>query len=1050
MANNVSTIRSKQVNFSSNKQYDTLSNQILIFPFVMRSGFVYVNEKGFIQDFENSGTIQKVFPGKNPIIMVWEDSTTLEKPININEYDYKFKVGKYYSGTILEHVSNTEIQESDTNKGFKGVEFSESIKIQYIFPKKGTNTNSTTLPFHVLDEDHFKFYVVEKNKNNSPYVSKNWMYISSCQNIYDGATLIGQEVIFSTLNDKVSVSGRAIEQYPQYGAIGEPFAFPRIVNDVNKTVVLDTTYSQYDKKKLCKYLQVEFQGPCLLGCITVLGRTITKQNDGTIRTSLGKFLLMSNFNSVSANELNKTSIPTRNFYCISGASLTDKYGQEWLTRIKNIDDAVSQIDFGGVIQLGQASDYSFDDKFINYHKSNMPSSNANNKFWDYEDLDWRPLSYLENDLTFDTSMNFYSENELSLTAQDDLIQILNTNSFIYMNQLQLDVNMFSTRPVKMSSIPILKHLTFFGDWTISSNKRNRKLYNLTLLGSCTDINIAINTINQSNDVYIPLNTFAGKENALKYISSSTSNTTLCFGLTDKIYLPNRDNNNTLELYDTKYLGQSKNEAGNYIFTDHKPLLYSNQAGHYTSNEGFIIDKIVIQSIFSGNIRVSGYNNFIRPNSESIWAMTVMSNSLFTGNFRDWTTIIDNGNWPDKYIIENDEFTWPDSPNKNIQQNEVQLNIQDNLTYDLSGKEIAVHFDIHEDAEDFEFTDLNYFKENVVNKIGIDLQSQNNFGNLQHLDFTQNGKTMRFLYVKRDIDIGYIDISYESMGVDGVNNQSTYQQHIDSLHFTFDVNKTGIKVIANKDWYSIRKNQEIYSTTNQGTISEGFDMKEENFMVLAKTICVGELCCDYEDTNDFLHGTEFISSLIYPLDISDKTEYLLGGCNVGTVYFNSSQRSYPDRYYFTKSYKVIYDNLATRSIRDGIGWSRYWRGWVRGNGRNANGGFPAFYKIIEIRRVHITGGIRLHFTCQDVIARTNGLYNYENASTFFDGFNNDDVDGTYMEQIIKLDNDYYGINKSFVLSPSYNQGNSGLYDFTDDISCKLIMDVKINSVIFNTK
>jgi hypothetical protein len=54
-------------------------------------------------------------------------------------------------------------------------------------------------------------------------------------------------------------------------------------------------------------------------------------------------------------------------------------------------------------------------------------------------------------------------------------------------------------------------------------------------------------------------------------------------------------------------------------------------------------------------------------STPIWQTTIMSSSSWTKSIRNWTSIISTGGIPDALIEREDNFTWPETPEKQMQE-----------------------------------------------------------------------------------------------------------------------------------------------------------------------------------------------------------------------------------------------------------------------------------------------------------------------------------------------------------------------------------------------
>lgn len=288
------------------------NNCNVVCPWIIRNGATNLTEQGSVdnsQDPNNFGFFQKVFTGNECITVTWENSTKLVKPLGVNAYDYQFTIGTYYAGAVVVGSGEyqSEIENMESMEDFLSLKTSAEVTIRF----------ESWVP---NNQDMFKLYTIPD------LYGKKWYYISNVRILNDltfptedNTTAIpAVEVTFTSLTDKLQSTGRAVEQFVQYGAIGEPYTYPYVSNkevDMGgymQPVKQITNIIQQPRHS--RYLQLELFGANAIAGFQVVGRKITQNADGTYRTSPWKFLLPINFYNGRANDINKTSLATKNFY----------------------------------------------------------------------------------------------------------------------------------------------------------------------------------------------------------------------------------------------------------------------------------------------------------------------------------------------------------------------------------------------------------------------------------------------------------------------------------------------------------------------------------------------------------------------------------------------------------------------------------------------------------------------------------------------------------------------------------------------------------------
>ncbi|MBQ4209187.1 hypothetical protein II654_02035 [bacterium] len=119
------------------------------------------------------------------------------------------------------------------------------------------------------------------------------------------------------------------------------------------------------------------------------------------------------------------------------------------------------------------------------------------------------------------------------TQTDNFIDVLVKNSFIYFQQLELPLDFSSTKPYKVSNLPIINGIipALLGDRTLIQNLQRKSSIPICCIVDCAAATCASNLkIADEIGKNIPLAFFGGEE-VPKYLGVETCNTSLCFSLT---------------------------------------------------------------------------------------------------------------------------------------------------------------------------------------------------------------------------------------------------------------------------------------------------------------------------------------------------------------------------------------------------------------------------------------------------------------------------------------------------------------------------------------
>lgn len=682
-----------------------------IIPWSIRKGMTNLTEKGqYNGNLSHITFLQKILTGKEAIVVCWSGSTDLIKPKRAtdttdktdpiywtnNYYKYDFHKGYYFLGTPISGSCNREVDfdNSQINDDMISMKSNANWKIRFDFqPSDLINNNSAVKKINnkakwfklnnqiithkklmkMLEEqnelshkflpkrsDFYKFYSIPELNENE------WLYISDCD--YEFRDMDGKifacEITFSSVSDLIQTSGRAQEQYIQCGAIGEPYTFPKIkINEESGKSYLDFEIVEPQR---ARWLQVDWQGPGGFTDVIVMGREIYKDEEGNWCTKAPKQLLFNRLAEPKINEFNRNSLPTKNYYLFHDSMLLFETSKEWIETWKNIDNVVSQNAYSSAITLGNKNEWS---GFI--HKSNpidgTPPTHAS-----YLDANWHPLHNLgPMNKTFDNIGSPYCADSITYWSADNMVQILNKNSFVFSTQEIIPLSFYSTNPYKLNNLPIIGGFfaKMLGDRTLNPRLKRLYTFRLMMFLGC-DIGSLMKSIpnaelSERDDIKTFLGLFNGKEDAPKSLGMNATMTSILGELTDKVKIVYDDK---YEIVDTELLGQKRYPNGEFIRESEEKLVFADASGqpamtNWTENN-FVIDLVITQSIFNGNIRITAYSGVNAE--EPLWAETICSNTKWRqDSYVDWTSIIYTGGWDDIWTIREDEMTWPETPEMEI-------------------------------------------------------------------------------------------------------------------------------------------------------------------------------------------------------------------------------------------------------------------------------------------------------------------------------------------------------------------------------------------------
>ena len=298
-------------NQSQQKPKINEKNKIVVIPYMVVSGTTILTDTGEYrsnENLDNYGQRKVLWNGKDNIILIpkgWGKLVPYKdgKPVGKNvEADEVRKIYNtvlpdnnryYFNGLVQSHIQGMEISDSNLFNDIKQTQNMESITMIF------TNWNP--------DQNELEFFY------EMPEISANtWYKIESASVEYVEGEYNKTIITFTSINDELSSSGRAIDQYFHRSAPGE--GFPRYNIKYNektkkKEPILDP---QYLKDIPITSVQIELFGTGIINSITCLGRKATNGITNTLKPS--HILFNSALLAPITTRISKTSLPVSTFY----------------------------------------------------------------------------------------------------------------------------------------------------------------------------------------------------------------------------------------------------------------------------------------------------------------------------------------------------------------------------------------------------------------------------------------------------------------------------------------------------------------------------------------------------------------------------------------------------------------------------------------------------------------------------------------------------------------------------------------------------------------
>ena len=621
---------------------------IYLYKFRKTSGNIKLTNLGERSiDYDNNIFRQttNVYTGKEPITVVWEDSTKLSVD-NQDNIIKECKVGTYY-----------ELYFEDTTDNNLTIDNLQILDKNYVNSYITKNLQLKSYNWEVNENDTLEYVYLILDKRNQ---SLQWLEITNYRNYYQEETrnFIESEITFESVNLKYSQSGKTLIDFIQLGSLGEGYAFPKEEYDNNgkATISLDQELLLRANDGV-RQIQYDFNNGVGNSDFLFWGRvkeTLIKEENGIYQINVAKpqmlFPYRANFPKSGTFFYNK---PNLNSYVVLNASPTK---QEVWASYKEA--------FKGNNRIGE---YNVDKtkQVLTGFKCDLTQVRNSNKDWK-TNLNWdNQRSVALNLPKINLTPIPYVKNINQINRQATYCEFFVINSFLnwYTDVIKFDYRE-TTKWKLTDTLGILGSITntLVGGLDIGWTSTNT-------LGPDQPLNFLIPCISfedgksaLSDPAPLPSDIFIDS-NIKKVLPTSTNVlTSWNLTLTDQFIDTSITDNLIQEegkglngIWNTKYLGQTTDEQGRKLLQDGRQLeLNLNTFVMYkpSTNNGFIVDIDKHHTIGECDYKVSGYN----ANNETIYTLYSETNAKARNEITLWENM-NKYNYYDKFNTLG-QSTWP--------------------------------------------------------------------------------------------------------------------------------------------------------------------------------------------------------------------------------------------------------------------------------------------------------------------------------------------------------------------------------------------------------
>lgn len=642
-----------------------------------------------------------IYTGNEPIVVIWEDSlkATVDKSDNLYK---KVKVGTYYKCYFQE---DTKVNLRTETINILGKDYVNNIIEKEI--------RLTSFDWEPTDDDMLQYVYLILDKRNQ---SLQWLEISSYTPTYDNETreFISCEIEFENINLKYSRTGKTLIDFLQFGGISEGYCFPKETynEDGSTNVELDKD-RLFLKKAGTNQIQFDFNCGAAVSSFFFIGRKkedeeFWDETEQTIKLDKPHILLPYKAMNPKSNDFFYLS-PNNNYYVFNDArpSKLEIWGS-YQDAYKG-NNRIGEYNIDKTKQVLTGFKYGLNTNNTTAVRNTNPQNNNQYEFdnWynkknvdiNLKNVDMNPIPYVKK-----------GKYDISLTT--NYVKYFTINTFLNWNKDVINYDYREITKYKLTNVlgilGSLVNIIVGGldiGWTSSRNYVKNKGF-LNFVVPCISFEDGMSSF--ADGAPLPPDIFID-DNVKKVLPTATNvltswNFTLTDRFLDKTQIP-KDTFNAIEgkgkngIWHTKYIGQKKDEEGNFLKNDETELyLDLNNYEPYSPSQdgklkGWIIDYVDYFVGSQCNMRISAYAS----NGENIYSLYTETNAKardefsiwrnsFKFNYYDEINTIGQAAWP-----ENVEIPKPDPSEVNMSYN-IDKTSQEWLRMDVSNTDEGFSWD----------------------------------------------------------------------------------------------------------------------------------------------------------------------------------------------------------------------------------------------------------------------------------------------------------------------------------------------------------------------